>query len=399
MVLRSLWYGAVVVASSMTSLPTSAEAQATPRSFTLSAPTVVYDGEDGVIAVDPRTRVTPLPNGAVALIESGGTAVALVSRGSRTIRRIGRTGSGPGEYRAVRAVGYVNDTLWISDTQLRRVTYLPQYGEGKYETRPFNTVGRGAAIFAPAGISAAGVAVSESSGMQMAGTAGGPMRIPVVRTGSSGMPVRDTVAMLNVRNRVHTIRTGKGMTVALQPLSDSDLWAVSGNGAFVAYVRRSHERGMLGTATSTMVTLHDMAGPVRYTYQFPPPRPLQNADARAAIARRLTEMNAIRATVRVAPITPDMFARDAYIPPYWTDVEEAVVADDGRVVLRGNDWAGDSVPHVILTSAGIKAGVLMFPRSQRVRAIRGDQIWSTVEAEAGDVRVVVQTLSGRRLSP
>jgi hypothetical protein len=45
-------------------------------------------------------------------------------RTGKKIGKFGRTGSGPGEFRGVGAIGYVGDTIWIHDYTLQRVSWF-----------------------------------------------------------------------------------------------------------------------------------------------------------------------------------------------------------------------------------------------------------------------------------
>lgn len=60
---------------------------------------------------------------------SDGRPGQVLVRDSRgTVRLIGRSGDGPGEFRTISAVGWRNDTLWTSDGRLRRVQFFSDTG-------------------------------------------------------------------------------------------------------------------------------------------------------------------------------------------------------------------------------------------------------------------------------
>lgn len=75
-------------------------------------------------------RLVPLgwagfgPSGQFAITQPQDFSVLLFSASGRLTGRFGAEGSGPGEFRNLVRGGWVDDTLWLSDTELQRITYI-----------------------------------------------------------------------------------------------------------------------------------------------------------------------------------------------------------------------------------------------------------------------------------
>lgn len=105
----------------------------------------------------------------------------------RLIRRLGRRGDGPNEFRSPGRIGVIGDTLWVSDESLRRVTLYDSAGSYLSERRwPDPTEGSGGRPSAFATLTADGrtVFATEVSDWQSADE-----QLPVVAIG----PTRDVV--------------------------------------------------------------------------------------------------------------------------------------------------------------------------------------------------------------
>jgi hypothetical protein len=72
------------------------------------------------------------------------------------------------------------------------------------------------------------------------------------------------------------------------------------------------------------------------------------------------------------------------------------INDEAWVLIRGSDALNDNVRYTVFRADGTIAGAFSVPTRQRVRALVGDQIWSFVERESGEIDVVRQRLSGLR---
>lgn len=76
-------------------------------------------------------HAVPLPGGGVAVALIDDLQIVLWRPGSADqVRRLGRNGEGPGEFRHIRMIGLVEANLWAVDSRLQRITLFP-LGGGK----------------------------------------------------------------------------------------------------------------------------------------------------------------------------------------------------------------------------------------------------------------------------
>ena len=75
-----------------------------------------------------QVRAIAIHRGLLYVTQSKETAVLVLTTGGNTVRHIGRPGSGPGEFRAVSALGFVGDSLWVFDGILHRLSYFTSSG-------------------------------------------------------------------------------------------------------------------------------------------------------------------------------------------------------------------------------------------------------------------------------
>lgn len=359
-----------------------------PR-LALSAPAVVYDPEDGQIALQKESAVGVTADGTVLVPDRG--RVAVFRSGASRPTFIGRKGSGPGEYQSVTFFGWLGDTLWIGDASARRVTYLPAMGRGSPITQSSHGGSASYFLLAPRSIAVNGAALSEGIDVEGSSPARKP-RVPVVRIDRTRGRVVDTLFWLHVARRSFTLKLGTSTMVGAQLLSDASLWNGSRNGAFTVEVTRGVVAGPLAPPGVSQITLRAGDGRVRYSRGLAPDGRVTGADVAAVVKAFLDPMNTLLRQRKRTPIDPAEFAKVMYVPSHRFAVLDVVVADDGSVLLRGNDWNRARVQYTWLHPDGTTRGTFEVPATQRVRALRGDRVWSTRETEDGDVQLIAQTV-------
>ena len=120
------------ISFAITALFFAAVGEAQPATLlTLSPPEVIYDGEDGVLSLHrTATRVFVDARGTAYLPDWKDGGVFAFSPDARTPRRVGGKGSGPGEFIGASALGWLGDTLWVSDSRNNRITMIARWGQG-----------------------------------------------------------------------------------------------------------------------------------------------------------------------------------------------------------------------------------------------------------------------------
>src|SRR3954464_7919991 len=68
--------------------------------------------------------VTVGPRGQIVVPISNDQQLRIYDATGKKTATFGRKGSGPGEFRRATWFGWTGDTLWVYDTDLRRVTYV-----------------------------------------------------------------------------------------------------------------------------------------------------------------------------------------------------------------------------------------------------------------------------------
>lgn len=381
-----LCYLAIQQASSVSASPLAAQ-------ITLSSPREVYAAGDGQLALDQKTQVGFSPNGSLFLSEAHGAGIFYLPKVGGRLIRIGRKGSGPGEYERILAFGWLNDTLWISDDGSKRLTFVAELGSGKSRTMPF--IGGGSRfmfISPPSGLSPDGAAICSVLDASGGGSPDALRALPVLRTSRDGRQTSDTLFWLAVGNLIHKVQLGKGAFVGYQPMSDASVWAVSRNGRFVVSVSQSSGSNVLGGASAS-VTLMNTSGRVQYKVSAPAkPRGLSRREANDIINSKLAELNDQLKSRGLGEISKADYERGVFVPSVRTAVVDALVSDDGEVLLRGNDWNTATVSYWWLRADGTLRGSFTVPSTQIVKALSRQSLWSIMETKEGDLTLVVQNV-------
>jgi hypothetical protein len=66
--------------------------------------------------------VAQTPDGLLIVLEQQAREIRVYGRDGRLVRRFGRSGSGPGEFRSPGAMGSSGDTIWVYDYANARLT-------------------------------------------------------------------------------------------------------------------------------------------------------------------------------------------------------------------------------------------------------------------------------------
>jgi hypothetical protein len=74
------------------------------------------------------TAIAVSNEGVLAVAQDQDGQVRLFDRQGRPVARLGRMGEGPEEFRSVRPLGWVGDTLWVTDYRLFRISFFDSRG-------------------------------------------------------------------------------------------------------------------------------------------------------------------------------------------------------------------------------------------------------------------------------
>jgi len=366
-----------------------------PQELTLTRANavVIYRGDDGVIDVDSYTPIIPAADGSIIVLDRrGGGVFSLKHR--RPLQRIGRQGSGPGEFREPIAAGWLNDTLWVSDKQTHRVTLIPRAGSGRPISRayPFAVTASHAHTM-PYGIAPEGPTIVAAPSMsETASTSELP--IPIWRMNRQGTRVLDTLSHIRNSHRqlVVNVRASAAKYFVAQPFSDAGIWSVSSNGRYFVQVDRHEDGGPLGRAMPKVMLRHT-DGRLVYERRLPNSvAVLTNAEFNAVAERLADRLNAEGKRLGFGQVDMRALLAAMYRPARWPAASDVIVSSSGVVAIRAPDQGVAAVSYTLLDTTGTTVGRFDVPITQRVRALSGSTIWSVREDANGELEIVQETL-------
>lgn len=321
-------------------------------------------------------------------------AVVDFATGARTA--LGRTGSGPGEYRAVGGVfRMAGDTIWILDAVQMRVTvYSPSLEPGT--TFPFMLFDAqtGTVLTAPMFADGRGNIYASAMALDMARGrgAGGQMRLPdsvaIVRVDPRAGATRTEIARVRypTTGQPQMEQNGNALkfTMAYPGLVASDPWTVFRDGR-VAIVR--------GATYSVQFIGADgkASSPVRVAYE---PIRVTEADQKAEMddARRQMEEQS-KAMQKMMPPNIQM-TFELTPPPSWPEHYPPVAplgvlpAPDGRLwVKRGTPVRVGREQWDVLDQQGKLVARWRLPAKTTIAAV-GQGVVYTVRTDEDDLRYV-----------
>jgi hypothetical protein len=150
--------------------------------------------------------------------------VRVFNRNGELVRTIGRRGDGPGEMRHITSIGLRHDTLWISDSRLRRMSMFSLTGRFHYSFQWQQ------AVLAPGSFLADGSIVPV---WILEGNAQAPSAWPVTRMRRDGTVI-DTIAMAAGPRNIMV----QGRAIS-HPFPDTPLWEYFADGRGLVMVQRS----------------------------------------------------------------------------------------------------------------------------------------------------------------
>ncbi len=303
----------------------------------------------------------------------------LSSEGALT-RKIGRPGSGPGEFLSPALVGVRGDTLWVTDPGLSRLNFFTLQGQ-------FLTSIAFTAVYPGTGYAPGGAGVPLGSGETLASPAfrmstEGPRREPLLKLSPEGV-VTDTLGWWESSIPIDArLDLGKGGWVIMltQPFMDLSHVEVSKDGSRIWVVTRFLPGGptatsrvvAIGTADGdTLVDTHVSVPGVRVTDEQVD-RILRERYGLDTPPEGLTSAR-FEALLRRALVVPEYVSPVEYIVPDGQNGLWLPVAD-GR-------W-------IILDAQGSQVGTVEGPAGLRVRTIQ-DRDVVAVGAGPADVPFVV----------
>jgi hypothetical protein len=303
------------------------------------------------------------PNDEIYLADPTAPGVYVFDVRGSFVRRIGRAGDGPGEFRWPVTIGLLRDTLWVGDPTTQRVSLFTASGAFVRTLRaPVGGVPR---------MLADGSLVVQAFDTGHANK-GEPRRIALLRFRSAEAAV-DTVALLRRLPLARARAGGEAYHVFEQFFTDGDLWAAASDGSRLVLVDQRAPRDPKH-ATFTVTALDVDGSLLRRTHVSYTPLRLDDRGYEATIDRFV---DAMMAQGRMH-MPRDRFARavrEATLRPEFLPPATAVIATpEGNIWLRREDPALDDVTWQVLSMDGRTLGTVTLPTAATVFAVSGRSV-------------------------
>lgn len=359
-----------------------AAAQSRPPAWRLERDLHIGSVDGGESALTDVEDLAVGMDGSIYVLQPVERTVRVFGRDGRFLRRLGRRGRGPGEFERPTRLGLLRDTLWVADSQLRRVTFFAQ-GARLAGTLPLASP-RTSPPYAP---NVAHALMSDGSALATPSLAGMSLergRVPLLRLDRQGR-VLDTLAW---RSTAHTAlmleARNTSIVSSFQPFRAALLTDVDPSGSTLVLVERPVAVGP-GRAQFRVTRLAaggDTVFSRRYHYT---PRPVTRdlADSLVSMAARdvrqaYPSQQAAEAAVRAA----------LYLPRFQPPVTAVVAGSDGTVWLRREEFGSAAVEWLVLDARGEIAGTFRAPKELRLFVAQRGTAWGVVPDELDVPHVV-----------
>lgn len=296
------------------------------------------------------------------------------------VRRIGRQGSGPGEFETPTAFGIIGDTLWANDIRNRRITLFTR--DGRHLTSfttmpiPIETIPGISVMLTASRLARDGTLTSS----WMVAIRPGPapptdtIMIPVVRMDTTGA-IMDTIRQMPwAFPQRGTIMAGSREIPLPATPSAGPLDYAGPDGSMFAVARPLAGNGQEGMFTATRIgPAGDTVYSLRYRY-----RPRVYDDA---VVNGIIRPHAATYAERTGT-DPDVLEsqlRDALVlPPFQPGIAALRGGEDGSLWLRTADDGASLAHWIILNPDGSARGVVDLPRRATLHWMNGDVAWAAV---------------------
>lgn len=372
------------------------------------------DGIDRIFwSLEPEMRIDGyehdlVPISAIAVSDSGDLAISQVQTSSVLIfdadgslsSRVGRAGSGPGEFMFPHQVGWRADTLWVLDSQLQRLTFtsldgdlvressLPRPAEPDAESTSARPKISQAVMPLPDGSILMRTSPSIVAGMDewvlsrsQAPVDADPGESAYMRIHPSG-ETEEELARTWITPSVWSAELTTGARAGGRyPFPDEVYLAAALGGEHVAVVHAAVDGADEGTLRAVMLSI---AGDTIYDRRYPfITQEIPRAAVDSAIAAAEGRWRALG-----LPEVAREFRRRAYIPRVRPPIVKVTVGLDGALWI-GLDEGPEGHVYMVLRPDGEIAGHVQVPHNATVHLASDSFIW-TVELDALDVPSVVR---------
>jgi hypothetical protein len=347
----------------------------------------IDDPDQGLTRV---ARIVFGPDSLLYISQSTEAEIRAYALDGSLVRRIGRDGEGPGEFRAVGAFGFIGDTLFVTDNTLSRFSLFD--GDGAFlESSQWTTVAgepRDQLIEFPVGPE---VVLADGSALAQQGVgyrrgAAARFDVPVLRL-HRGSTRQDTVALRSFELPAVTMLSEQGHEhPILAPIQDYSLIEIMEDGSGVAIVERAAATS--AEAHAFRLVKIDADGDTTLAREYPyTPVATPAAEAERHVDA-LLERTA--SSPRGSPSREGVlrtYSQNGFIPAFLPPVNALRTAQDGSIWIERERAAPDSTTWNVIGESGELAGEVRLGGGARVMAAT-DDLLAVLELDALDVPYV-----------
>jgi len=365
------------------------QARQVPEPWTLRPELRLGDDEPGEAYEFTRIVAAAVsPDGQVHVVQFGEPVVRVYDSRGRHVRTIGRDGEGPGEFRALIALGFLGDTLWTYDRSLRRISYFAPSGAFIRSEAPLpmptpRSRNDPVVFTSIATLLRDGTAIGSGGSTAVAAATGAVRSRPWFRMSRAG-EILGTIVSVRISRPMALTRgegTARSGLFGPQPLSDEPLVAVTGSGRLYAVERDAASSS--GGAQFTVLALN-VNGDTLWTRRVPyVPKRLTARMVDSVVNERAESFSK-----RGLPYTAAEVRAAVFVPDFLPPVTRALAGEDGTLWLRRED-GGTTVDYVVLSRDGVILATLSVPRAVSLLSASGDDVWAE-ETDTDDVPLLVK---------
>jgi hypothetical protein len=306
------------------------------------------------------------------------------------LRRVGRGGQGPGEFEMMTGWGFLGDSLYVADLQLRRVSYFTPEGVfltsrqwQSWEELPFAEnrallvdmpqvlLPDGSGLVTPGTSTTSRPGASRPSGLLTTTT---PRVVFRVRLGD---PALDTVFWREVTSTSTTVPVGQGSLLRVTcPFSTAPLVQPMTDGSGILVVERTVATGT--EPAGAPLTLLSPSGDTVFSVALPyDPVPLDATRLAAAVERirgiQLSNNRPAPSAGDVESALREMSCVPATLPP----VQQLRSTQDGTIWLLLDDGSETPTIWEAIGRKGERLGRIHLRPSEMIAAAEGDVLVTT----------------------
>jgi len=329
------------------------------------------------------------PRGEIYVGDESEARVLVFDSTGRLLRRIGGRGYGPGEFQRPAGMGWVGDTLWVTDADQLRVSYFDAAGTHIETARISGPAVPPGLPTAPDCFLADGsVAVELRVGSRQIAVTREITALPVLRMRRDGH-VLDTLALLPLGYRVVHLPWRGGNLFSAHPVPMVPFWAASPNGSFLVFVDLPVVRPGRSRVGTIRIVFRRPDGAIAHAVEYPfEPRDLP-AEVTDSITGRLARAlsNALPQHPPIAGLL-DVMRRQVRFPPFRPPVTRLVVGRDSTVWLRREDAGANRVTWDVLAWSGSAIGHFEAPPSLVIYQAERGRVWGILPDDDGVPQVI-----------